>query len=304
MENKSLVIGIGELLWDVFPDQKKIGGAPVNFAYHVSKLGIESLAISAIGKDELGRELLSVIDKAGVHYNFSRNGYPTGTVQVTLNENGVPHYEIYEPVAWDFIRIKPELEAIAKNASAVCFGSLAQRGKLSRESIRQLVQLVPEEAYKIFDINLRQQFYSEELIMDSLNLCNVLKINDEELEITSRMFGLNGSQDEICRTLITEYNLNLLVLTCGTNGSYLYTINQKSFRETPMVQVVDTVGAGDSFTAAIVAGLLKNTLLEVTHEMAVSLSAFVCTQSGAMPKYEKEDLFNNQFKSLKENHEA
>ncbi|MGQ8335191.1 carbohydrate kinase family protein [Sunxiuqinia sp. A32] len=297
MEDKSLVIGIGELLWDVFPDQKKIGGAPVNFAYHVSKLGTESLAISAIGNDELGRELLNVIEQAGVHYNIGRNEYPTGTVQVTLSGNGVPQYEICEPVAWDFIKIKPELEAIVQNASAVCFGSLAQRGKLSRESIQLLVQLVPKTAYKVFDINLRQQFYSKELIRDSLSLCNVLKINDEELEIVSEMFGLDGSQYEKCRTLITEYDLSLLVLTCGTNGSYLYTNDQTSFRETPMVQVVDTVGAGDSFTAAIVSGLLNNRSLEEMHELAVKLSAFVCTQSGAMPEYEKEEL-----KKIKLNH--
>ncbi|MGQ8337810.1 carbohydrate kinase family protein [Sunxiuqinia sp. A32] len=294
-ENKQILC-IGEVLWDVFPDQKKIGGAPVNFAYHVSKLGIESLAISAIGNDKLGDELLYMLDKAGLHYDIGRNEYPTGTVKINLSRNGVPQYEICEPVAWDFIRLNPELEAIARNAYAVCYGSLAQRGILSRESIRQLVQLVPETAYKVFDINLRQQFYSKELISDSLKICNVLKINNEELEIVSDMFGFSGSQDEICRMLINEYKLSLLVLTCGINGSYLYTINQKSFRETPMVKVVDTVGAGDSFTAAIVAGLLKDRLLEETHDMAVRLSAFVCAESGAMPDYHLEDLnefFNN-----------
>ena len=202
----------------------------------------------------------------------------------------MPQYKICEPVAWDFIKINPELETIARNASAVCFGSLAQRGLVSRWSIRRFIELVPSIAYKVFDINLRQQFYSEKLIRESLGLCNVLKINDEELSVVSGMFGLSDSQDEICKTLINVYNLRLLVLTCGTNGSYLYTVNQKSFRETPVIQVADTVGAGDSFTAAIIVGLLNDVLLEEIHEMAVRLSAFVCTKNGAMPDYDLENI--------------
>ncbi|KOH43646.1 carbohydrate kinase family protein [Sunxiuqinia dokdonensis] len=291
MEIKSLVIGIGELLWDVFPDQKKIGGAPVNFAYHVSKMGIDSLAISAIGNDELGRELLDVIDQAGVNYNIGKNEYPTGTVQVTLSGDGVPQYEICEPVAWDFIPLKPEWEEKASVASAICFGSLAQRGEVSRKSIRRLIELAHPGAFKVFDINLRQQFYSEELIRESLSLCNVLKINDEELEVVAKFFGLSRSQDDQCQTLLGQFKLELLVLTCGTNGSYLYRGSEITFKETPKVKVADTVGAGDSFTAAIVSGLLNKQSLDEMHEWAVKLSAFVCTQNGAMPDYQKEELF-------------
>ena len=291
MKNQSKVIGIGELLWDVFPDHKKIGGAPVNFAYHVSKLGNTSLAISAIGKDEFGVELIEEINKLGVDYDVENTGYPTGTVQVTLSGAGVPSYEICEPVAWDFIPLKHEWEEEAKNALAICFGSLAQRGNVSRQTIRRLVELVPEQAFKVFDINLRQQFYSEKLIRESLILCNVLKINDEELDIVAEMFDLSGNQDKICQTLIGQFQLKLLVLTCGTNGSYLYRDNEITYKETPNVKVADTVGAGDSFTAAIVAGLLSAQSLEDMHERAVKLSAFVCTQNGAMPKYQMETLF-------------
>ncbi|MGQ8335240.1 carbohydrate kinase family protein [Sunxiuqinia sp. A32] len=292
MNKESFVIGIGELLWDVFPDQKKMGGATANFAYHVEKLGVKSFMISTVGHDELGDELIEVLDRAKLTYDVQRHELPTGTVQVTLSGNGIPNYEICEPVAWDFITMKPEWEDIAKNASVVCFGSLAQRGEVSRKTIRQFLQLVPDSAYKVFDINLRQQFYSRELIADSLKLCNFLKINDEELEMVAEMFGLDGSTDEKCLKLIADFNLKLLALTCGTDGSHLFTDKQHSFKETPIVEVVDTVGAGDSFTAAIVAGLLTGKTLEKTHEMAVKLSAFVCTQSGAMPDYDKVQFVN------------
>ena len=290
MKQKSLVVGIGELLWDVLPGQKKIGGAPVNFAYHVAKLGMESMAISAVGKDDLGTELIGLLEYLKINYDVQKTEYPTSTVLVTLSGQGVPQYEICEPVAWDFIRMKPEWEDLAKNASAVCFGSLAQRGEVSRDTIRQFVKMTSEQAYKVFDINLRQHFYSEQLIKDSLDLCNVLKINDEELETVAATFALSGTQEEICRKLIAAYQLKLLVLTCGTNGSYLYSANQTSFKKTPSVKVADTVGAGDSFTAAIVSGLLNGDTIDEMHETAVKLSAFVCTVHGAMPEYHREDI--------------
>lgn len=290
MEQKSLVIGIGELLWDIFPDQKKMGGAPANFAYHVAKLGIESFVISSVGNDDLGDELIKILDKSGLHYDVQRSEYPTGTVQVELNENGIPQYKICEPVAWDFIGGKPEWEIRARNALAVCFGSLAQRGSVSHQSIRQLIKLVSSTSYIVFDINLRQHFYAKQLIHDSLELCNILKINDEEFGIVAKIFELSGSQDELCRAIISIYNLKLLVLTCGTNGSYLYTSTQKSFKETPIIKVIDTVGAGDSFTAAIVVGLVYGMSIEKMHKMAVKLSAFVCTSKGAMPEYSWDKL--------------
>ncbi|WP_163712742.1 carbohydrate kinase family protein [Mangrovibacterium lignilyticum] len=288
MNQKSLVIGLGELLWDVFPDHKQMGGAPCNFAFHASKLGMDSLAISAIGKDELGAEIIEKLDEVELKYDMQQVDYPTGTVKVTLSGNGIPEYEICYPVAWDFIGMKPEYEAIAKQTQAVCFGSLAQRGEVSHNTIRSFVSQVPDTALKIFDINLRQQFYSKALIEDSLKLSNVLKINDDEIKIVADLFGLTGTDETVCQTLIEQFNLKLVALTCGTAGSYLITQKESSFLETPTVEVADTVGAGDSFTAAMVVGLLTGKSLKETHQMAVKLSAFVCTRHGAMPEYQTD----------------
>jgi len=285
MNKKPLVIGIGELLWDVFPGQKQMGGAPANFAYHVSRLGIDSLAISAIGDDELGKEIIEKLETVGLQYDVQRVNHPTGTVQVTLSGSGIPQYEIRQPVAWDFISMKPEYSEVAKRAKAVCFGSLAQRGDVSRITIREFVSLVSDSALKVFDINLRQQFYSKVLIDESFSLCNVLKINDDEIRVVAELFGLSGGNEETCRTLIDRYELKLLALTCGTEGSYLISPQEISFLETPKVTVADTVGAGDSFTAALVAGLLMGKTLAEIHRMAVQLSAFVCSVEGAMPEY-------------------
>jgi fructokinase len=288
MNQKSLVVGIGELLWDVFPDHKQMGGAPCNFAYHVSRLGIESLAISAIGHDELGEEIIRKLDAVGLHYDIQKVDHITGIVQVTLSCDGVPQYEICQPVAWDFIGMKPEYAGVAKAAKAVCFGSLAQRSEVSRATICEFVAQVPDTALKIFDINLRQQFYSKSLIEESLSLCNILKINDDEIKIVADMFGLHGSDEQNCMALLQEFKLKLVALTCGINGSYLVTKEETSFMETPKVVVADTVGAGDSFTAAMVVGLLIGKPLKEIHQMAVNLSAYVCTQHGAMPKYKKK----------------
>jgi len=213
MDKKSLVIGIGELLWDVFPDHKQMGGAPCNFAFHASKLGLDSLAISAIGKDELGDEILGKLDGVGLNYDIQRVDYPTGTVKVTLSGDGIPQYEICQPVAWDFIGMKPDYEDIAKQTRAVCFGSLAQRGEVSKATIRSFVSAVPDSALKIFDINLRQQFYSQDLLVDSLKMCNVLKINDDEIKIVARMFGLQGDDQESCEELLHRFQLKMVALT-------------------------------------------------------------------------------------------
>jgi len=292
MKQKSFVIGIGELLWDVFPDHKQMGGAPCNFAFHVAKLGLDSLAISAVGEDNPGTELFKKLDEVNLEYDIQKVDYPTGIVQVTLSGDGIPQYEICQPAAWDFIGMKPEYKALAPDVLAVCFGSLAQRGEVSRSTIQEFVELVPDSALKVFDINLRQQFYSKELLAGCLKQCNTLKINDDETKIVSDMFDLNGNSDlENCRQLLDRYQLKLVALTCGTEGSYLITPTETSFLPTPKVKVADTVGAGDSFTAAMVSGLLAGKTLRETHQMAVNLSAFVCTQKGAMPEYQKEQLF-------------
>ena len=280
------VVGMGEALWDVLPEGKKLGGAPANFAYHVSQFGLESRVVSAVGDDKLGKEILDNFRKKELNGIVETVPYPTGTVQVTLDDVGVPCYDIKEGVAWDNIPYTDALEELARQTRAVCFGSLAQRSVVSRQTIGRFLDAMPDtpDTLKIFDINLRQNFYTKEVLCDSMRRCNILKINDEELVTVSRMFGYPGIdlQDK-CWILLGKYNLKMLILTCGVNGSYVFTPGCVSFVETPRVQVADTVGAGDSFTAAFVSAILKGKTVNEAHRLAVNTSAFVCTQQGAMP---------------------
>lgn len=282
---------MGEALWDVLPEGKKIGGAPANFAYHVSQFGLPSMAVSAIGDDPLGNEIRENFISKGLKHHLATVPYATGTVQVELDPNGVPQYEIKENVAWDNIPWTTELEEIARNTKAVCFGSLAQRNVVSRETIGRFLDTMPreEDSLVVFDVNLRQGFYTKEILCESMQRCNVLKINDEELVTVSRMFGYPGIdlQDK-CWILLGKYNLKMLILTCGINGSYVFTPGNVSFQPTPKVEVADTVGAGDSFTAAFVASILKGKSVVEAHNLAVRTSAFVCTQNGAMPTLPRE----------------
>lgn len=287
----NVVVGMGEALWDVLPEGKKIGGAPANFAYHVSQFGLESCAVSAVGDDILGAELLENFNHKGVKYLIETVPYPTGTVQVEIDQAGIPQYEIKENVAWDNIPYTAKLENLAQRTKAVCFGSLAQRNVVSRNTINRFLDAIPEEneAVVVFDINLRQGFYNKDIICNSMQRCNILKINDEELVAVSRMFGYPGIdlQDK-CWILLGKYNLKMLILTCGINGSYVFTPGNVSFQPTPKVEVADTVGAGDSFTAAFIASLLKGLPVAEAHRKAVETSAYVCTCQGAMPTLPEE----------------
>ncbi len=281
---KRYIVGLGEALWDVLPDGKKLGGAPANFAYHAAQFGLDTIAISALGEDKLAEETIEALKEHQLNYLMPRVPYPTGTVQVTLTGDGIPTYDIKENVAWDNIPFTDEMMEIAKNARAVCFGSLAQRNVVSRENIHKFLDATPDDCVKIFDINLRQQFYTKEVIQESLKRCNILKINDEELVLIGRMFGYPGLDIENkCWLILGKYNLDMLVLTCGTNGSYVFTPGQMSFQETPKVEVADTVGAGDSFTGSFCASILNGKPVPEAHKTAVQVSAFVCTQNGAMP---------------------
>ena len=287
MENKKrYVVGLGEVLWDVLPEGKKLGGAPANFAYHAGQfLGNDNtIAISALGEDRLADETIEALREHGLNDLLPRVPYPTGTVQVTLDEQGIPTYDIKENVAWDNIPFDKDIEEIARSCRAVCFGSLAQRNVVSRETIHKFLDATPDDCLKIFDINLRQQFYTKEIIKESIQRCNILKINDEELVLIGRMFGYPGLDIENkCWLILGKYNLDMLVLTCGTNGSYVFAPGHMSFQPTPKVQVADTVGAGDSFTGSFCAAILNGKSVDEAHKKAVQVSAFVCTQNGAMP---------------------
>ena len=291
MEKKRYIVGLGEALWDVLPEGKKLGGAPANFAYHAGQFGLDTIAISALGEDDLAEETIEALKEHNLNYLMPRVPYPTGTVQVTLAEGGIPTYEIKEGVAWDNIPYTDEMAEIAKNARAVCFGSLAQRSEVSRQTILKFLDTMDDDTERIYDINLRQHFYSLEVIEESLRRATILKLNEEEIEIVSALFHLEGNAESRCRQLIAKFpTLQIVILTCGAVGSNVFTETENSYVDTPKVKVADTVGAGDSFTATFVAQYLKGKSIQEAHRLAVKASAFVCTQEGATPVFPKEIL--------------
>lgn len=282
--NNTIVVGLGEILWDVFPDRKILGGAPANFAYHISQFGFDGYAVSSIGDDVLGKEILDQLGKKQLNYVIETTDYPTGTVKVTIDSRGIPAYEICEGVAWDNIPFSSRLENLAKQTKTVCFGSLAQRNRVSRDTINAFLQSMPKDSLKIFDINLRQSFYSAELISDSLSKANILKINDEEVLVLAKLYGWTDMDEQsICTKILKDYELNIVILTKGTQGSFVFTPQETSYQPTPEVHVADTVGAGDSFTAAFIASYLHGNSIVNAHQLAVEVSAYICTQHGAMP---------------------
>lgn len=286
-KNQPVVVGIGELLWDVLPTGKRAGGAPVNFVYHATQMGAEGYAISAVGNDVSGTEIIQELDKNHIVSSYiSTVEHPTGSVMVEL-KNGIPSYTIIEGVAWDYIPLTQEAIDLMKRADAVCYGTLAQRASGSRETLRTLLSYMAPEALRFFDINIRQSYYSKELIESLLEQSNVFKINDEELELLRSMFALEGTTEEVCRKLVRKYDLRYLVLTAGAEFSTIYSPTEESTIPTPRVKVVDTVGAGDSFSGAFVYSILTGKSLHEAHRKAVEVAAFVCTQSGAWPAYPK-----------------
>ena len=282
--HNALIIGIGEILWDMLPQGRQLGGAPANFAYHVSKLGMQGVVVSAIGNDALGDEIMSFLEDKNLDLHLMRVENPTGVVNIELNDVGIPMYNIVENVAWDSIPFTSELEVLAQNTKAVCFGSLAQRNEVSRNTIRRFIESLPQQCLKVFDVNLRQQYYSREIIEWSMTHCDVLKLNDEEIVELKRIWAMEEITDaSFCAELQRRYDIKIIILTCGAVGSYVYSKDGAvSFQETPTVDVVDTVGAGDSFTAAFVVSLLNGDTITEAHSKATAVAAATCTHSGAM----------------------
>ena len=278
------VVGLGEILWDVFPTGTKLGGAPANFAFHVSQFGLDGLAVSAVGRDTLGEETVEELYRNGLHFHLDRVEEPTGTVQVTLDGQGVPSYEIKTGVAWDNIPYTKELAEIAASTRAVCFGSLAQRSPVSRETIGWFLDAVPEDCLKVFDINLRQSYFTKATIRESLHRADILKLNEEELYVLTNLFDYKLAGEEVlCRRIMKAYNLRMIILTKGIHGSWVLWKDGKSYQGTPKVKVKSAVGAGDAFTGAFIGSYLNGATIQEAHEMAVKVSAYVCTQKGAMP---------------------
>lgn len=283
------VAGIGEILWDVFPDGQRIGGAPANFAYHTHQLGAVSWPVSCVGSDALGDELRSQLLGSGVDVRYLQESeaYPTGTVDVVLRQ-GKPSYVIHENVAWDHIAFSEDLQVLTGQLDAVCFGSLSQRSKESKQSIHSFIDAMPAHALKIFDINLRQSFYSKLLIRRSLELANVLKLSDEELPVLLDMFDLEGGPDDQLRQLLDLFDLRLVAYTRGADGSLLVGADAIDDFSGEEIKVVDTVGAGDSFTAALCMGLLRSWPLAEVNLFANKVAAYVCSQEGATPNLPAE----------------
>ena len=282
MEGK--IIGLGEILWDMLPSGKQLGGAPANFAYHVCRLGGNGWAVSAISDDELGREIKNTLSTKKLNTILEEVNEPTGTVQVTLNAAGVPTYDITEGVAWDHIPFTEKIGDLAKETSAVCFGTLAQRSPESRATIHEFIENMPAGSLKVYDINLRQNYYDEKIISDSLRLADILKINDEELDIVSKMLSLSGTQEERCRAISRAFNLKFVILTKGGDGSEVVLEDKVHISRPGKIDIVDTVGAGDSFTAAFILAYLRGESLEKAHTLATEVSSYVCTKAGAMPE--------------------
>lgn len=279
------VVGIGELLWDLLPTGAQIGGAPANFAYHAGALGAEARTISRVGSDALGRDLRTQLDAIGVSTQHVQvdTTMPTGTVAVDLDASGQPSYCIMPDVAWDNLQVTPDAMMVVSSADALCFGTLAQRNVVARDAIRTLVAASPSAALRILDVNLRQHYFSAELIEESLLLATVLKVNDVELPQLAAMFGLTGSEHAQMEQIAERWQLRAVALTRGDKGSALLTAHGWSEHPGVAVRVVDTIGAGDAFTAALTVGLLSGWALDDVNLQANRVAAFVASQAGGTP---------------------
>ena len=287
IEKQFKIVGLGEVLFDVLPTGKMLGGAPANFAYIATQLGNQGIIASRIGEDSDGREILQLCEKKQVDASFLQvdSKKRTGIVKVKL-ENGQPSYEIVENVAWDFLEFTESWCEIAQKSDAVCFGSLAQRNEVSGKTIREFVGLT--KGLRIFDVNLRQKYFSEEILEKSFELANVVKLNHEELPIIVKLLNINGASVQIClEKLIQKFELNLICLTRGANGSLLKTRKEFSEHQGLKIKVADTIGAGDAFTAGMTHGLLRNWELDKINEFANRVGAFVASNTGAMPDFSR-----------------
>ena len=278
------IIAIGEIVWDCLPAGKQLGGAPLNFAFFAKELGAQAYAVSAVGGDELGDETLQVASATGVNLDFvQRNDLPTSRVLVTLDDKGIPQYEIVEGVAWDAIECPDSALELVRDASVICWGSLAQRTEKSRQSVLSMLAAAPASCLKVFDINIRQHYYSLEVIKNSLEYADILKLNEDELPLVAEMLGMTGSEEAVISEIIERYSLKYVVYTHGADFSRVYGAEGLlSHQDTPKVTVADTVGAGDSFTAVLVTSLLQGKDITAAHALAVEVAAFVCTQHGAI----------------------
>lgn len=297
MDSKAdlVAVGIGEVLWDVFPDESHFGGAPANFAAHCASFQTHAYVVSRIGTDELGKQAQKKLNENGIDARFLQidPDHPTGTVQVQISDQGKASYEFADDTAWDHLQWQPPMEDLARNCDVVCFGTLGQRSPMARQAIRQFVESTGEDCLRVLDVNLRQQFYDSETIRHSLHLANAFKLNEEELPIVLEQCGMSASADryqpdspetrKAARDLMHRFQLRWLTVTAGDAGAALFLENDDFFQSAPKTEVDDTVGAGDSFTAALVCDLLRGRSPASALQHAIQVAGYVCTQPGATP---------------------
>jgi len=279
-------VGIGELLWDIFPDGRELGGAPANFAYHFNALGGEGLIVSCLGPDRSGDEILKRLDTLSLtrKYITVDAEHLTGTVAINIGVEGEPSFTIHGNAAWDYIPHSQLLMELGENVDAISFGTLAQRSEVSRDTIRAFIKTLPRNTLRLFDINLRQEFYSKEVIEWSLKACNILKLNESELQVLSHLFQMQGNEITLLNDFSGRFNLEIIALTKGARGSIIYDQNTISTHNGFKTVVVDSVGSGDAFTAALLLGILSGIDLNTINTYANRLASYVCSQHGATPQ--------------------
>ena len=283
------VVGIGEVLWDLLPSGPQLGGAPGNFAFHARQMGAEVRLVTRVGNDSYGRRIFQRFQQMGIDWATVQvdQKLATGTATVLLDNTGKPQFTINNNVAWDALSFTDEALDTVRTAHAVCFGTLAQRTAVAASTIQRLLSAAGPSSLKVLDLNLRQSFYSPQLIEKSLKNCNVLKLNDSELSVLSSILGLGGDVRRQIEELSHQYQLQLMALTRGQGGSLLYQKGTWSDSPGSQMQVVDTVGAGDAFTAALVLGMLNRFGLEDIHRIAVEIAEYVCSCPGGTPALPK-----------------
>ena len=292
------VVGLGEVLWDIFPDRRRPGGAPANVAFHASQLGAYGIICSRVGADPGGDELVRFLDAQGLDTRYVQRDEdaPTGIVTVTPGEQPGQHgFTIHENVAWDRIAWSERFEQLAQSVSAVCFGTLAQRSSTSARTIHRFLAAMPESSLKVFDMNIRQSDLDFTMLERSFLKATIVKMNESEAELVHRYFPQSPSSPvRMAKWLIENYNVRVVCVTRGAEGSLLVSQSGEIVESTmnTTVKVVDTVGAGDAFTAALIYAQLQGWLLSVAGIFANNVASLVVSRPGAMPvlRHEFEDL--------------
>lgn len=289
---KQIMIGVGEILWDLLPGGRKLGGAPANFAYHCCQLNNRGVVISSVGDDEDGETIRGLLTSMNVEHLLGTSDYPTGTVTVAMDSDGVPQYTIHQEVAWDYLEVQHTQMELAAHADAICYGTLAQRNSVSAKTITEIIQSTPQGCHRIYDINLRQNYYSKKIVVNLLNLSTIVKLNDEELQEVAGMLSLPESEDTCLEELLSRFSLDLVIVTNGSRGSRLYSKEMgDSSLPGAKIKIADTVGAGDSFTAAVATGLCNGLQLREVHQFASNVASYVCAHSGATPQLPPIETF-------------